>query len=339
MLEYIEKLSDLSGPSGAEHKVAAYIASVVRPYVDEVYTDTLGTLHAVKRRGKRKVMLDAHTDEIAVIVTEIRQDGTLNYHTHLGNDPRILLGKTVSVGPNCIPGVFRLKNENRYPRNDEYLGHDKLCIDIGTSSREAAEKYVTIGDYACFSTKLERRGDLIAGKAFDDRCGCAIIMEMLKNDYPCELHAVFTVQEEIGIRGSTAAVQTIQPDMAIAFEGTACNDLELGATGVQTICAMGNGPIVSFMDNFTIVNEKLFNFIRKTAEEENIPYQLRNGVKGGTDAFPIQTAFAGTAACVFSVPCRYIHSPRSIAKTEDFINTYKLADALLRKALYEDSNS
>ena len=337
MLEHLENLCNLSGPSGDEGRVVEYIASVVRPYVDELYTDALGTLYAVKHRGERKVMLDAHTDEIAVIVTEIRPDGTMNYQTHLGNDPRMLLGKTVAVGPNCIPGIFRTKHENRYPGKDEYLGHDKLCIDIGTVSREETEKYVSIGDYACFSAQFERHGDkLITGKAFDDRCGCAIIMELLKNDYPCDLYAVFSVQEEIGLRGATAAVQKIRPELGIAFEGPAANDLDIGATGVQTVCALGKGPVVTYMDNFTVVNEKFFNFIRSTAEENDIPYQLRNGVKGGTNGYAIQTTYTGAQTCVLSVPCRYIHSPRSIANIDDIINTYKLADALLRKALYED---
>lgn len=337
MLEYLEKLSELSGPSGDESRVVEYIASVVRPYVDELYTDELGTLYAVKHRGERRVMLDAHTDEIAVIVTEIREDGTMNYQTHLGNDPRMQLGKTVAVGAKCIPGVIRTKNECRYTGKDEYLGHEKLCIDIGTTSREETEKYVTIGDYACFATNSERLGDkFVTGKAYDDRCGCAIIMELLKNDYPCDLYASFSVQEEMGLRGAISSVQRIRPEFGIAFEGTGCNDLDIGDTGVQTVCALEKGPVVTYMDNFTVINEKFFNSIKKTAEENNIPYQLRNGVRGGTDGHTIQTTYAGAKTCVLSVPCRYIHSPRSITTIDDFINTYKLADALLRKALYED---
>ena len=338
MLEHIEKLCNLSGPSGDEGRVREYIASVVRPYVDELYSDDLGSLYAVKHGGgNRKIMLDAHMDEVAVIVTEIRPDGTLNYQTHLGVDARLVLGKKVSVGPDCVPGVFRLKHEKRYPAANEYLGHEKLCIDIGASSREEAEKHVEIGDFACFSSTWERLGDnLMTGKAFDDRIGCAVIIELLKNDYPCELYAVFSVQEETGLRGATAAVRRIHPDAGIVFEGPAANDLDIGSTGVQTVCALGRGPIVTYMDNFTVVNEKFFNFIRRTAEENNIPYQLRNGVKGGTDAFALQTSFSGAEACVISVPSRYIHSPRSIENVDDFANTVKLADALLRKALYED---
>ena len=341
MLENMKKLSELYGPSGDESKVVRYIASVVRPYVDELYTDALGTLYAVKHGGgKRRVMLDAHVDEIAVIVTEIRPDGTMNYSTHLGNDPRMLLGKAVLVGANGIPGIFRVKNENRYPASDEYLGHDKLCIDIGTTSKEETEKYVSVGDYACFKASFESYDDkLITGKAFDDRVGCAVIMELLKNDYPCDLYAVFSVQEEIGLRGATAAVQNVRPDFGIAFEGPAANDLDIGATGVQTVCAIGEGPIVTYMDNFTVVTEKLFNSVQDVAKENNIPYQLRNGVKGGTNAYAIQTTFTGAETYVISTPCRYIHSPRSIADINDVINTYKLADALLRKALYEDKNS
>ena len=327
MLEYLEKLSELSGPSGDESRVVEYIASVVRPYVDELYTDELGTLYAVKHRGERRVMLDAHTDEIAVIVTEIRQDGTLNYHTHLGNDPRILLGKTVSVGPNCIPGVFRLKNENRYPRNDEYLGHDKLCIDIGTSSREAAEKYVTIGDYACFSTKLERRGDLIAGKAFDDRCGCAIIMEMLKNDYPCELHAVFTVQEEIGTRGATAAAYSVKPDMALVLETTTACDIA-GVEGEKKVCELSKGAVVSYMDRSTIYDRELYKLAFDTARELDIPCQTKTKVAGGTDAGSYTRTAGGTKVTGIAVPTRYIHSASCVAKKCDIEATEKLVYAV-----------
>lgn len=337
MLEVIEQLSNICSASGDEGRVRSYIASVVRPYVDELYTDTIGNLIAVKHGGGRKIMLDAHMDEVGVIITEIRADGTLNYTAHLSIDPRLALGKTVAIGPKGITGVFRLKHEYRYPAAGEFLGHDKLCIDIGATSREEAEKYVSLGDYACFNTKWRRMGEnLMAGKAFDDRIGCAIMMELLKNDYPCELYAVFSVQEETGLRGATTAVMNIQPDAGIAFEGPAANDVGLSSTGVQVVCALGKGPIVTYMDNFTIVNEKLFHLIRKTAQENGIPYQLRNGVKGGTNAYPMQTSFAGCEVGVLSVPSRYIHSPCAFENIDDYINTYRLADALLRKAMRDE---
>lgn len=337
MLEYIEQLSNICSASGDEGKVRRYIASVVKPYVDELYTDTIGNLYAVKHGGERKIMLDAHMDEVGVVITDYRDDGTLDYTAHLSIDPRLALGKTLAVGPNELPGVFRLKHEYRNPAEGEYLGHDKLCIDIGSTSREETEKAVSLGDYACFNTKWRRMGEnMMAGKAFDDRIGCAVIMELLKNDYPCDLYAVFSVQEETGVRGTTAAVMNIQPDAAIVFEGPAANDVGLSSTGVQVVCTLGKGPIVTYMDNFTIVNEKLFSLIRKTAEENGIPYQLRNGVKGGTNAYPIQTSFAGCEVGVLSVPSRYIHSPCAFENIDDYINTYKLADALLRKAMRDE---
>ena len=337
MLEYIEHLSNLCGASGDEGRVREYIASVVKPYVDELYTDVSGSLIAVKHGGKRRIMLDAHMDEVGMVISEYRGDGTLNYITHLGVDPRVALGKRVAVGPGGIPGVIRLKHENRFPGAGEYLGHEKLCIDIGASSREEAEKLVSLGDYACFKTTWKRLGEnLMAGKAFDDRIGCAILMELIKNDYPCDLYAVFSVQEETGLFGATAAVQHIKPDAGLAFEGPASNDMDIASTGVQCVCAVGKGPVVTYMDYFTIVNEKLFRLITETAEENHIPYQLRNGTKGGTNAYPMQTCFSGSFTGVLSVPSRYIHSPCAIECIDDYINTYRLADALLRKALYAE---
>lgn len=337
MLEYIEHLSNICSPSGDEGKVRNYIASVVRPYVDDLYTDTIGNLYAEKHGGKRRILLDAHMDEVGVIITDYRADGTLDYTAHLSIDPRLALGKTLAVGPHEIPGVFRLKHEYRKPAADEYLGHDKLCIDVGSSSREETEKAVSLGDYACFPTKWRRMSEnMMAGKALDDRIGCAIIMELLKNDYPCDLYAVFSVQEETGVRGATTAVMNVQPDAALVFEAPAANDVGLSSTGVQVVCALGKGPVVTYMDNFTIVNEKLFSLILRTAEENGIPYQLRNGVRGGTNAYPIQTAFAGCEVGILSVPSRYIHSPRAFEVIDDAINTYKLADALLRKAMRDE---
>lgn len=336
MLEYIEKLSNICGASGDEGKVRAYIASVVKPYVDELYTDVSGNLVAVKHGGNRKIMLDAHMDEVGMIISEIRDDGTLNYMTHLGIDPRLCPGKRVAIGPNGLNGVIRLKNEYRFPAAGEYLGHERLCIDIGTSSKKEAEKYVAPGDYACFKTEWSRLGEgLMKGKAFDDRIGCAIMMELLKNDYPCDLYAVFSVQEETGAFGAAAAVYNIHPDAAIVFEGPASNDLDIGATGVQCVCRLGAGPVVTYMDYFTIVNEKFLRLVTETAKENNIPYQLRNGIKGGTNAYSIQTTFDGSFVGILSVPSRFIHSPCAIECVDDYINTYKLADALLRKALYE----
>ena len=176
---------------------------------------------------------------------------------------------------------------------------------------------------------------MIAAPAVDDRVGCAIALELLKNTYACDFYAVFTVQEELGLRGAQAAVYNVKPDVAIALEGTTANDMPQ-AEGHEHVTKVGGGPAISFMDGATIVKPKMFEALKRAAKEAGIPFQLRQGTRGGTDAGAIHKALSGCIAGGISVPCRYIHSPSSIASIRDFENAYRLADSFLKTKKFDE---
>ena len=173
------------------------------------------------------------------------------------------------------------------------LGHNELFIDIGAKDKADALKYVNPGDYVSFTTKWERYGeDKMKAKALDDRVGCAIALELLKNSYDCDFYAVFTVQEELGLRGAQAAVYNVKPEVALILEGTTANDMP-EAEGHQHVTKVGAGPAISFMDGGTIVRPKMFEALKRTAKEAGIPFQIRQGTRGGTDAGAIHKALSG----------------------------------------------
>ncbi len=337
MLGRLEALSNLSGVSGDEGRVRRYIRAEVMPYVDETSVDSIGNLYAIRHGDGPRVMLAAHMDEVGMQVNGVLENGLLSY-LQSGIDPRVAVSKRVLVGEAGIPGVIGARAHHLQKKKDfeHVLGHDELLIDIGAKNREDALKHIKIGDYACFDTKFSPFGDgLFKGKALDDRAGCAILMELIKNRYDCELVAVFTVQEEVGCRGAEVAVQRAKPDLALVLEGTTANDVS-GVPPHRQVTCVGKGAAISVMDRGTIVREKLLAALKICAERGNIPYQLRRSGLGGTDASMIHKALAGCAAGGISVPCRYIHSPCSVASISDFESAYRLADTFLRTKAFDE---
>ena len=234
MLERLKELSELYGVSGNETRVRACLRAAAAPYADELFTDPVGNLYAHRRGSGPRVMLAAHMDEVGMIVREITEAGTLLYEA-AGLDPRVVVSKRVAIGPNDVPGVIGAKAIHLQSPEERTraLKHTDLYVDIGAKDRADAEKYVSRGDYISFTTKFSAFGEgLVRGKALDDRVGCAIVLELFKNSYDCDLWAVFTVQEEVGCRGSKPAAYAIAPDYAIAVDVTNTGD-RAGAEVVQ----------------------------------------------------------------------------------------------------------
>ena len=281
-------------------------------------------------------MASVHMDEVGMLVLGILDNGLLAY-TQRGIDPRVAVSKRVVVGKDRIPGVIGAKAIH-LQSDEEFahaLPHDKLYVDIGAKDKADAEKYVKKGDPICFDVKFARFGDgLVRSKALDDRVGCMMVMELLKNDYDCDFYGVFTVQEEIGLRGANAAAYNVKPDVALILEGTTANDMPDVEHGFVT--KVGEGPAITFMDTGTIVRAPMLNALKAAACEAGITYQLRRGNTGGTDAGAIHKACAGAFAGGISVPCRYIHSPNSVASISDIENAYKLADAFLKTKKFSE---
>jgi tetrahedral aminopeptidase len=329
----LRRLTEAHGVSGDEGEVRSILKEELEECVDKIYFDSLGTMYARKGTGKTpRIMVAAHMDEVGLMVTGFEKSGLIRIDKVGGIDNRVLPSKPVVVGPNRIPGVIGAKAIHLQKHNERknVTNIDNLFIDIGTRSQDETEKLVKIGDYASFMAKTREIGqNCLSGKAFDDRAGCAILAEVLKDNFELELTGVFTVQEEIGLRGSGAAAYNVNPDAAIVIEGTTAWDVA-GSKEATHSTRLGGGPAITLMDASYIAPKKMIDLLVSTAEKLAIPYQFRRLTTSATDAGKISQTYGGILTGVISVPCRYIHSPFSIINLEDWQNTLRLVKGVLK---------
>lgn len=327
MLETIKELSLLDGVSGRENAVREYIINAVSPYADSIETDPLGNL-IVFKKGKNtpenKVMLDAHMDEVGMMITHINSDGTLDFDCVGGIDKRVMLGRPVTVGANKINGVIGVKAVHMVPASEKLNMPSTMYIDIGADSKEEAEKVVALGDYACFNSEFVEFGeDLIKCKALDDRAGCAILIDMIKSELPYDMYFNFAAGEEVGFGIAQTAFYKVQPDYAIVVETTTAADLA-DVPDNKKVCSLGKGGVISFMDRRTIYPKDLFDKAFGLAEKHGIKAQVKSLVAGGNNAGVIHKTAGGIKTITVSLPCRYLHSPSCVLKKEDILESAKL---------------
>jgi putative aminopeptidase FrvX len=333
-VELMRRLSEAFGPSGQEAEVRDIIKEAVGGHVDEMRVDHLGNL--ITRKGDPtapRVMLAAHMDEVGFMINGVDRTGLLRF-AKFGIEDRILPSKAVLVGPKRIPGIIGVKpfHLQEPSERERVIGADTLYIDIGAKSKEDAEKHVKLGDYAVFDTKFTLFGSgKVKGRALDDRMGCMVLIETLKNTFAgLNLYGVFTVQEEVGLRGAAVAAYAVEPRYGVVLEGTICSDTP-GSEPHQHGTTQGAGPAISLMDQGTVANRAMVHALVRVAEAKGVPYQYRRVTAGGNDAARIHLAHEGAPCCVLSVPCRYIHSPVAVASLEDFANTVRLLGLFLEE--------
>jgi endoglucanase len=334
----LEKLSNARGVSGCESEVRELLIEAIQGHVSEFRTDTMGNLIALKkakgaRHGARKVMLAAHMDEVGLLIVHHDSNGHLRFHKIGGIDDRVLLSKVVLIGKDKIPGVIGVKPIHLLKSKEraQVMDTDAMTIDIGAKSKEEAQDAVKIGDVATFATTFGKMGDgLVKGKALDDRTGCAALVEILKRDYPFDLYGVFTVQEEVGLRGARVAAYSIAPDFAFVLESTVCDDSPK-KKDVSPTTRLGAGPAITIADNSVIADRRLVNLLVTTAQENKIPFQFKQPMVGSTDAGRIHLARAGVPSVAVAVPTRYIHSPASLLSLRDLDNLVALMTKTLPK--------
>ncbi len=319
---YIKELTELNGVSGNEDEVREYIKKHIKDLADEINIDSMGNLIAFKKgkNSKYKVMLSAHMDEVGFMVTGFGESGVIKFTTVGGIDERILPGKRVLVGEKNIPGVIGSKPIHMQEREERNVNIKlkNMYIDIGTNKREEAEKLVSLGDYVAFYSPYTQFGEaLIKAKALDDRVGCAILIEALKDRYEFDLYACFTVQEEVGLRGSEVAAYTVNPDIALVVEGTTCSDVP-GVEKSEYSTVLGDGAALTIMDRASYPNKNFVNYIYELAQKNKLSIQFKQTNSGGNDAGKIQMSRGGVITASISVPCRYIHSPVSVMIEKDF---------------------
>ena len=332
MLELIKELCMLPGISGRENAVRDYIIAQIKDYA-EYSIDPLGNLLVFKKginSAKNKVMLDAHMDEVGLIVTGITSEGFLSFTKVGGIDSRVILGRTVKVGDKAVNGVIGIKPVHLVDKKAEadIPKADDLYIDIGAKSKEEATEYVRLGDSVWFDSDFVEFGEgYVKSKALDDRAGCAILIEMIKSELEYDMWFSFSVQEEIGTRGAQTAAFTIAPDYAVAVETTTAADIS-GVKDEKRVCICGKGGTVSFMDRSTLYSKELFDKAFEIAERENIPCQPKTMVAGGNDSGAIHKSRGGVRVLTVSIPCRYLHSPSCVIKLDDAKESLRLIKAL-----------
>lgn len=331
---YLKELTELSGVSGYEEKVREFIKEKIKDKVSQIEEDTIGNLIAKKdgNTGKR-LMLCAHMDEVGFIVSNIEDDGKLCIIPMGGIDPRTVIGKKVVVGEKGIPGVIGYKAIH-LQREDIYTPPkmEDIRVDIGMTKRVEVEGKVRIGDFVAFATESMMHKEWFSGKALDDRGGCSILMDIIDSEIELyyDTYFVFSVQEELGLRGAGVSAEKINPDFAIVIETTTSGDNpEFPPSRRST--ELGKGPAITFAHSGYVVDERLFKWIVNVARDYNIPYQIKRRTAGGTDARRIATTLAGIPSAVISIPARYIHSPMSVLNLNDYSNTLKLVSILLTK--------
>lgn len=335
MNELLKNLTEAVGVSGAEKEIRQLIRDLIAPHVDEWHVDTMGNLIALKKgtgASDLRVMVDAHMDEVGLMVTGFDNNGTLKFEAIGGFDDRTLLGKVVQVGPKKLTGVIggRPVHLSTSAQRATVVKRNTMRIDIGARNKEAAHSKVKLGDRAAFITAYEELGPTAVGKAFDNRAGCAVLVELLRTrPYPFDLIALFSVQEEVGLRGAGVATYGINPDIALVLECTPAYDLP-NENDVSPNVSLGKGPSVYVMDGVTLQDPRLVRFILQTAVDNNIPYQIRQPGGGGTNAAAIQRSRQAIPAATIAVPGRYAHSPTMMINLNDYAHTVKLAQAALQ---------
>ncbi len=342
---YQKKLSSLIGVSGYEEEVSNFILNEIETnnLADKSWVDSIGNVLAIKKgeNSERKILLDAHIDEIGFMVSHIEKRGFLRFVLIGGWDTRILLGQSVLLKSNSgevIHGIIGSKPPHltTVEERKKQIQTSNMYIDIGmTSENDVEEHNISIGTIGTlFSPFVEFPNGMVRGKAFDDRTGCNInlhIMKLLNNNPQIKETVLFNfaVQEEIGGKGAIIGAYSLKPTMAIAIENTTAADVP-GTRESEIPAYIGKGPAITISDRSLISNPKVNERIFKNGDVEKIPYQIKKPRYGGTDAGKIQISRGGVPSSVINVPCRYIHSPTSLLKLEDIFDTIRLVDVFLR---------
>lgn len=325
MKALIQKLTETFSPSGYEHNIRQVIRAEVEPLVDEIKVDALGNL--IARKGKlgkngKRIMLAGHMDEIGLIATHIDANGFVRFSGIRGLYPHTLFSGRVRF----VNGVMGVIGGERITDVSKTLSISQLFIDVGVTS--AKDCSIKTGDVAAFERPFFDMGRRMVAKAMDDRIGCAVMIEALRNlkSSPNEIYFVFTTQEEVGMRGAATSAFGIDPDIGISLDVTGTGDTPKAR---KMDVGLGKGPAIKIKDGGMLSDVRVVQWMIRTAEKVKLPYQSEVLEGGTTDATAIQVTRAGVPVGCISIPCRYIHSPSEMVDTDDVDNATKLLVALL----------
>jgi endoglucanase len=334
MIDNIELLKEVCrtpGAPGFEQRIRKLIIEEVTPLVDEVKTDAMGNVFAIKRGTEnKKVMVAAHMDEISFIVTHIDDKGFIKFHTLGGFDPKTLTAQRVIIhGKEDVMGVMGTKpihvltpeERVKAPKITDYF------IDTGLSA-EKVKQQISIGDSITRERELVVMGDCVNSKSIDNRISVFILIEALRKlkdkQVPYDLYGVFTVQEEVGLRGAISSSSGVNPDFGIALDVTLAYDLP-GAQAYEKVSSLGHGAAIKIMDGMTICDYRMVSFMKQVANKKGIKFQLEILPAGGTDTAGMQrSSKGGCIAGAISIPTRYLHQVIEMANMDDITATTQL---------------
>lgn len=328
MKDLIKKLTEAYGPSGSEEQIRELIQAEVEPLADDVRVDTLGNLIATKKGtgGGKRVMLAAHMDEIGLIISYVDKKGFLRFQPIGGIEPATLVGGRVQFADGAI-GIIAPEDRKAFRKEPEL---SKLYIDIGATQRSEAEE--RLGQSVGFIRPFVDMKKRIVAKAFDDRISCAILIEILRalEGSPHDVYFVFSVQEEVGLRGARTSAYGIDPEIGIALDITMAADTPEAA---KMAMKLGAGPCIKVKDSGMLAHPGIKNLLIESAEAAGIPYQLEVLSGGTTDAAAIQLARSGVPAGCVSIACRYFHTQSEMVDMDDVENAVQLLLAVLEQPI------
>ncbi len=323
-VKLLKEIAEVAGAPGHEQRVREIVIREITPLVDEVKVDNMGNVYAIKKgKANKRVMRGAHMDEIGFIVTHIDEDGFVRFHTLGGFDPKTLTAQRVIIhGKKDVIGVMGSKpihvmsaeERTKMPKTTDYF------IDLGMDKKEV-EKLVSLGDPITRERGLIEMGNCVNCKSLDNRLAVFILIESLKalknKQVPYDVYGVFTVQEEVGIRGANVAALEIKPDFGFGLDTTIAFDVP-GAKPEEMVTKLGAGTAIKVMDSSTICDYRMVKYMEKVAKKHKITYQKEILTAGGTDTAGIQRMNPGGAiAGAISIPTRHIHQVIEMANKDD----------------------
>tara|TARA_B100000508_G_scaffold141096_1_gene146861 strand:+ start:87506 stop:88558 length:1053 start_codon:yes stop_codon:yes gene_type:complete len=336
-LKLLEEVCQTPGAPGYEQKIRALIIDKVTPFVDSVETDNMGNIYAIKKgKADKKVMIGAHMDEIGFIVTHIDDNGFIRFHTLGGFDPKTLTAQRVLIhGKEDVIGVMAAKpihvmspeERNKNPKTTDFF------IDTGLP-KEEVEKLIKIGDPITRERSFITMGECVNSKSLDNRLAVFILLETMRSlqneEVPYDIYGVFTVQEEVGIRGANVSAMRVNPDFGFGLDTTIAYDLP-GAAAHEKVTSLGEGTAIKIMDASTICDYRMVEYMKQTADKNKIKWQPEILTAGGTDTAGIQRMTeGGSIAGAVSIPTRHLHQVIEMAHQKDIEASIDLLKACVR---------
>lgn len=319
----LREIVKVYGPSSNEERIRKFIIEEIKDYVDDIQVDVMGNVIARKKGPGKKIMISAHMDQIGLMAIDIDENGFIRFTNIGGISPYITLSQQVIFKNGTVGAVFaepvddisKLKLENMY-------------IDIGATSKEEAEKSINIGDICIYHSNLVENDNVVFTPYLDDRVGCFVAIEVLKTiDEPKnDLYFVFSVQEEVGLRGAKTAAYGVNPDIGISLDVTAHGDTPKAK---RFAIGLHKGAAIKVKDNSMITHPKIRETLVSLAKINSIPYQMEVLEFGGTDSGAIHVNKSGVPSGVISIPTRYVHSTVEMASKNDIINCMELLKVFL----------